>query len=303
MSACTDQTIALPSFSSCVSRVGGLSVGAIVPGRSRRYCIRELIHCTSLNAVYVAVDLATRRPVIIKQRYQQSQAWQQSASGAFLEREGMVLDLLAQVPIPAPRRLETIHHDGYIYLVLTYTLGVTLETVGSSGRLSQLQAIRYMLDICRIVRHLHAIGYVHHDIKPVNCLVQKDGSVLVIDYGSAEHIRSYGRPLAPGTGTPAFMSLEQAAGEARISDDIFALGMTLAHLVPRPSRQLSNIMQRATAPLERRYPTVLDLQRDLVRLLNRGVRMRRQIALLRLCGAMLLRLLVVMVILFGLVHL
>lgn len=303
----TEQTLALPSSPARVSRIGELAVGTILSGR-RRYSVQELIHCTSLNAVYVAIDLSTQQPVIIKQRCHQPQVRQHSGSGAYLQREGMVLDLLAQISIPAPRRLEIFTVEDHIYLVLSYAVGVTLETLRSGGRLHEHQTIDYMLDICWIVRHLHDIGLVHHDIKPANCLVQVDGSVLLIDYGSAEHIRPHGAILPPNTGTPAFMSAEQAAGEARVSDDIFALGMTLACLTPRPSLGLSRIIQRATAPVEQRYTTILDLQRDLARLrqhkrwMQQQIQwMQQQIYSIRTNPPLLLRLLVVVSILFGLV--
>src|SRR5690606_12947026 len=92
----------------------------------------------------------------------------------------------------------------------------------------------------------HAAGIVHRDLKPDNILVTRDGRVKLLDFGLA--IERSGRPasdeetrMASGAaatgsgvivGTVAYMSPEQARGEAPLSaqSDQFSLGLVLYEL-------------------------------------------------------------------------
>jgi serine/threonine protein kinase len=76
---------------------------------------------------------------------------------------------------------------------------------------------------------LHAARKLHCDIKPSNLMVEASGRVVLLDFGLiSEQSEQFGEPRAKVLGTVAFMSPEQAQGQALTpSSDWYALGVTL----------------------------------------------------------------------------
>jgi serine/threonine protein kinase len=90
--------------------------------------------------------------------------------------------------------------------------------------------------LCEALTYIHEeAGLVHRDIKPANLLLDGRGRLKLSDFGiSGSLTESLSRLTGeqPSTGTPAYMSPEQACGKApRLSDDLYALGSTLYELL------------------------------------------------------------------------
>lgn len=243
---------------------GRLERGVILPG-GRAYRLERLLHLSELSAVYLATDLSRQQQVIIKEVG--DQGWQPAEHGnavRLLEREGQMLCLLKRWQIPAPRYLDLIRFQGRLYLVMTRIAGQTLELLAERGQSTPQDAIRIIVRIAQLVQRLHAHGYVHHDIKPSNVIIQPDGQPMLIDYGSAQRIGDSAN-WRDGSGTKGFMSLDQIRGNVLPSNDLFALAATLHHLVPLPDPHVATILDRVLESSNQPYHSLAGFINDLQR--------------------------------------
>jgi serine/threonine-protein kinase len=79
----------------------------------------------------------------------------------------------------------------------------------------------------------HRLGVIHRDLKPSNIMIDKEGSVRIMDFGIA---RSLTAKRITGArvmiGTPEYMSPEQVEGkEVDQRSDIYSLGVILYEMV------------------------------------------------------------------------
>lgn len=115
------------------------------------------------------------------------------------------------------------------WLATAYLIGPSLtEAVAAGGPLPEQAVRRLGSGLAEALAALHRAGLVHRDLKPSNVLITAQGPRL-IDFGLAQAPGSP-RLTAPGgiTGTPAYMSPEQARGERPgTPGDVFALGGVL----------------------------------------------------------------------------
>ena len=86
----------------------------------------------------------------------------------------------------------------------------------------------------RALRQAHAAGITHRDVKPENFFVTDTGRVMLLDLGLAKSTNAANSTqtlVGRVSGTPTFMSPEQARGEiATPKCDVFSLGMVLVEM-------------------------------------------------------------------------
>jgi formylglycine-generating enzyme required for sulfatase activity/predicted Ser/Thr protein kinase len=158
------------------------------------------------------------------------------------QREAGVLSKLNHPGIPQ------VEPDGYFTvfprnsteplhcLVMEYIEGMNLEEYlhqRENRPINQKLALQWLAELVTILDVVHNQNFFHRDIKPSNIMLQPDGTLVLIDFGTAREITS--TIIAGGQNTQAYTpdygAPEQQKGYAVLQSDFFALGRTFVYLL------------------------------------------------------------------------
>jgi serine/threonine protein kinase len=290
--------------------------GPPLPGRVGRFEVLEQIGSGSYGSVFKARDAELNRTVAIK-----ILRTGRLGDAEDLDRFLREARSFAQLKHPGIVTLYEIgQQEGQYYLVEEFVQGTTLAALLAAGALPFRESAEILAQVCDALRVAHQQGVIHRDIKPANILIDPDGRPHLADFGLAK-VEGEEKPVTHSgdiLGTPAYMSPEQARGQALHVDartDVYSLGVVLYELLtrerpfqgnrrmlilqvledePRPPRQLSEKIPRdleticlkamAKSP-GRRYGSVSELADDLRRFLTgEPIKARPQSAFERLLG-------------------
>lgn len=121
-----------------------------------------------------------------------------------------------------------------LYLVTPFVTTGTLDTLLArvGGRLSALQALPVVQQLCYAIQYAHDHNVVHGNIKPANIFMAADGHMLLADFGIARGYDDSQQSLTRvGWGSAEYASPEQSLGILHPSSDIYTLGVLLFRLL------------------------------------------------------------------------
>jgi len=261
----SQQSVGQSSLSDSLAASGGLG-SRTDPVQSVRYHILREHAKGGLGKVFVAEDLELHREVAFKE-IQKKFADDRETQIRFL-REAKITGGLEHPGIVPVYGLGT-YADGRPYYAMRFIRGRSLQqaimeyyhskvpTPDEATRQHEFrQLLRRFIDVCDALEYAHAQGIIHRDLKPGNIMLGEYGETLVVDWGLAKSFvepePEYENPTSSSnprsrlsvisgdgslhslagtvTGTPQFMSPEQAQGrdeEMRPASDIYSLGATL----------------------------------------------------------------------------
>jgi len=157
------------------------------------------------------------------------------------------------------RVLRFIEANGTAYMVMEYEQGQTLAQLlkDKGQRLDETNLLRIVMPILNGLHAVHEVGLLHLDIKPENIYLRRDGSPMLIDFGSARHAMTENQPSGRVALTRGYAPVEQYPDKGKLGpwSDVYALGATMYRCVTgkRPDDALD------------RYRAVLDYKTDPVK--------------------------------------
>ncbi len=141
--------------------------------------------------------------------------------------------LMARVRHP---NVVTIHGAQRIDFVtglwMEFVEGRTLESeLSERGPFPSGELVEVGIQLCRALSAVHAAGLVHRDVKASNVLRDRDGRVLLGDFGTGGELERDDASRAGLVGTPAYLAPEIFRREpATPQSDVYSLGVLLFHL-------------------------------------------------------------------------
>jgi len=161
---------------------------------------------------------------------------------------------------------DLFEENGTTYYIMDYVRGESLASyMEHTGKPLTEEQTLYILDqLLEGLEEVHQKQIWHLDLKPDNIMIDRDGKVVIIDFGASKQLGSSGKYTGT-TGvlcyTPGFAPFEQMNQDmASIGPwtDIYALGATLYNL-------LTNITPAMQTPESLKYPTPVSKNtRDLI---------------------------------------
>ena len=182
-----------------------------------------------MATVYRAYDPSFDREVAIKVLPRELQHDPQ-----FHERFKREIKTIASLEHPAIVPVYDVgEEDGVPYFVMRYMTGGSLSTWIEKGKFSLQDAARIIERLASALAYAHKNGIVHRDLKPDNILFDNIGDPFISDFGVAKFTEASTNLTGSGIiGTPAYMSPEQAQGEAVDNrSDIYGLGVIIFQML------------------------------------------------------------------------
>lgn len=229
-----------------------LPVGAVVQG-SHQYQMGALLGSGGFGATYTAMDLTSGQRVAIKEYYPKKCAVR-GRNGIVEPKEGMddiytdgryqflkEAEILARLEgMPAVvQGLEYLEANNTAYLVMEYLDGTPLfRIVNEKGRIPAGDLMPRLRPLLRDIGKLHAKDIIHRDISPDNVMWMKDGSLKLLDFGSARSIED-GKSMTVLL-KHGFAPVEQYQTRGQGAwTDVYALAATIYYcltgVIPQPS--------------------------------------------------------------------
>lgn len=255
-------------------------IGAVIDGK---YEILKEIGRGGMSIVYLAMDKRLNKQWAVKEIRKK---------GSGKNDEVVVNSLLAEANLmkrldhPAlPRIVDIIDNGVTIYVVMDYIEGESLDKIlNEYGAQPEEMVIVWAKQLCDALSYLHSQKppIIYRDMKPANVMLKPEGNIKIIDFGIAREYKEQNLADTTVLGTKGYAPPEQYSGQTDPRSDIFALGMTMHHLLtgvdprageayapvrqwnPELSEGIEVIIDKCVQPAsENRYQSCGDLLYDL----------------------------------------
>ena len=208
-----------------------LKIGSLVDGK---YKILSEIGRGGMSVVYMAINEKANKTWAVKE------VRKDGRMDFNIVRQGLLaeIDTLKRLSHPnLPSIVDLIEDDSSFVIVMDYIEGRSLDKIiAEAGAQSEALVVEWAKQLCDVLGYLHSQTppIIYRDMKPANVMLKPNGSIMVIDFGTAKNYEiEYGETT--GIGTVGYAAPEQyigsGLGRTDGRTDIYCLGITLYYLL------------------------------------------------------------------------
>ena len=216
-----------PRLSNIFPKQNQLQTGDVLGGR---FEILEVLGEGGMGTVYKALDREVDHFVALKLIRPEM-----AAHPAILGRFKQELLTARQVTHRNVIRIHDLSEvDGVKFITMEFVEGCDLRKLQlDKGKLPPEEAVEIIRQVCLALEAAHSAGVIHRDLKPQNIMQDKQGRILVMDFGLARSLASDGMTQTGALlGTIEYMSPEQAMGkQLDARSDLFTVGLIFYELL------------------------------------------------------------------------
>lgn len=270
-------------------------IGSVLDGK---YEILKEIGRGGMSVVYLAMDTRLNKQWAVKEIRKRGNGRKDQVAVNSLLVEA---NLMKKLDHPALPRIVDILDDGRtIFIIMDYIEGRSLDRVlKEKGPAPEEKVTDWAMQLSDALGYLHSQKppIIYRDLKPGNIMLKPEGTVKIIDFGIAREFKGENLSDTTALGTEGYAAPEQYSGQTDERSDIYALGMTMHHLLTgadpknaggyKPARQydasisegIEAIINKCVEPAaQNRYQSCGELLRDLrhPELVTKGYRKKRR---------------------------
>ena len=207
-----------------------LKVGDLIDGK---YKILNEIGRGGMSTVYLAINEKANKPWAVKE------VRKNGISNRELVKQSLMVEinLLKKLKHKGlPSIVDIIDQQDNYLIVMDYIEGITLENIlQEEGVQPQEKVVDWAIQLCDVLQYLHTRkpAIIYRDMKPSNIMLRSDGSVVLIDFGTAREFKERHVEDTTCLGTQGYAAPEQFGGMGQTDErtDIYSMGATMYRLV------------------------------------------------------------------------
>ena len=208
------------------------------------YTIVDILGIGGFGITYLAIDSNLDKKVVIKEFLPEEIATRDS-SNTVRPKSSSNLDDFEWAKnnfLQEAKTLARFNHPNIVkinrffeanstaYFVMDFEEGEDLEAYLLRGYVNEEELTQIVIPILDALREVHAHKFLHRDIKPSNIFIRKNGTPMLIDFGSSRYAINSKTKNMTKMFTPGYTPIEQYSSDASkqgVATDIYSMGAVM----------------------------------------------------------------------------
>jgi serine/threonine-protein kinase len=137
-----------------------------------------------MATIWIATERKTRKTYIIKTPRRGT-----NMDNVYLDKLMLEAGYLKRLNHPViVKHIEDFYYNGEFHVVMDFVNGETLMSSSPRSSPGEKKVLDWACNLLDALGYIHAAGIIHRDVNPKNIMLVSDGSVKLIDFGTAKNM-------------------------------------------------------------------------------------------------------------------